>query len=204
MSDPSPQAPWASRGALKLRHALETFGLNVHGLVCADFGASTGGFTDCLLRAGAARVYAVDTAAGVLAWRLRRDPRVVPLEGINVLHAPPPSDPPGRPVLMDLVVVDLGWTPQRLAVPAALRWLAPAGHIISLIKPQYELEPAEQSRLRRGVLAPDQAEDIAQRVIASLPALGARVRGVTRSPLTGGASRKVRGNIEWFVWLSHA
>jgi 23S rRNA (cytidine1920-2'-O)/16S rRNA (cytidine1409-2'-O)-methyltransferase len=113
--------PFVSRGGLKLRHALGEFGIDPAGLTCADLGCSTGGFTDCLLRAGAARVYAVDTAYGELAWSVRTDPRVRVMERTNALHAEPPEGG------VDLVVIDLGWTKQALAVPAALRWLKPGG-----------------------------------------------------------------------------
>src|SRR5262245_635720 len=96
--------PYVSRGGLKLRHALDEFGVDVKGLACADLGCSTGGFTDCLLQAGAARVYAVDTAYGQLAWKLRQDSRVVVMERTNALYAEPPA--PGG--LVDLVVADAG------------------------------------------------------------------------------------------------
>ncbi len=108
---------YASRGGQKLRHALDEFHVDVTGLACADLGCSTGGFTDCLLQAGAAKVFAVDTAYGELAWKLRKDPRVVVMERTNALHAPPPED------RVDLVVVDLGWTPQKAVIPVALKWL---------------------------------------------------------------------------------
>ncbi len=102
---------------MKLEHALREFQVDVTGLVAADFGCNVGGFTDCLLRHGARRVYAVDTGYGMLDYHLRRDERVVVMERTNALHAPPPDEP------IDLVVIDAGWTPQRLIVPAAQRWL---------------------------------------------------------------------------------
>ena len=119
----------------KLEAALAAFRLDVTGLVCADFGCHAGGFTDCLLRHGAERVYAVDTGYGVLDYRLRTDERVVVMERTNALHCEPP-----RPV--DVVTIDMGWTRQRYAIPAALRWLAPGGRIVSLVKPHYELDAA--------------------------------------------------------------
>lgn len=191
-----PVHPYVSRGGLKLRHALDTFQLDVTGLRCADLGASTGGFTDCLLQAGAAHVVSVDTAYGQFAWKLRNDPRVTLLERSNALHVQPPEP-------VDLVVIDLGWTPQRLAVPAALRWLMPGGaaRIISLVKPHYELDPDESRRLLHdGVLADDEAERIVERVLASMPSLGARVLGCTRSPIEG-SKGKARGNAEWLALL---
>ncbi len=203
MSDP---CPYVSRGGLKLRHALDAFGVDVRGLECADLGCSTGGFTHCLLQAGAARVHAVDTAYGQLAWSLRKDPRVCVLERSNALHAQPPAP-------VDLVVLDLGWTPQRLAIPAALQWLKPGmgSRIISLIKPHYEgsdRAPRGGGRGDRGVLPEGQAQAITDSVVASLPALGVDVLGLTRSPILGGAGGRTKssaaGNIEWLVLLKRA
>ncbi len=186
-----PIHPYVSRGGLKLRHALDHFALDVTGLRCADLGASTGGFTDCLLQAGAAHVISVDTAYGQFAWKLRNDPRVTLLERSNALHVAPGS--------VDLVVMDLGWTPQRLAIPVALRWLTPTGRIISLIKPHYELGPDESRQLlREGVLADEDAGQVVERVLASMPSLGASVLGCTRSPIQGSKERS-RGNPEWLM-----
>jgi len=198
---PDESCPYVSRGGLKLRHALDEFGVDPAGLTCADLGCSTGGFTDCLLRAGAARVYAVDTAYGQLAWKLRSDPRVTVLERANALHAGPP---PEAGAGVDLVVIDLGWTRQDRALPAALRWLAPGGRIISLIKPHYEIERAELDRLACGGVLPDgEAERIVARVAARLGDLGLSLRGLTRSPLRGGKSGKgaAGGNAEWLALL---
>lgn len=208
MPDPSPPPnPYVSRGGLKLRHALDTFAIDPTGLTAADLGCSTGGFTDCLLQANAARVYAVDTAYGQLAWTLRNDPRVAVLERSNALHAEPPEP-------VDLVVIDLGWTPQRLAIPAALRWLKPApdARIISLIKPHYEASDREprpsgtgRTRAPRSILPDDEAERIAAEVAASLPQLGVRVLGLERSPILGGAGGRSKGsgsgNAEWLALL---
>jgi 23S rRNA (cytidine1920-2'-O)/16S rRNA (cytidine1409-2'-O)-methyltransferase len=197
---------YASRGGLKLAHALREFALDVRGWLGADLGCSTGGFTDCLLRHGAAKVFAVDTAYGQLAWSLRKDPRVVVMERTNALHATPPQ-------LVDLVVADMSWTPQRLVVPAARRWLTPGGRIISLIKPHYELKDRaardraapdrSESLPRGGVLDIAAAERVAHETAGAMPALGARVLGLTRSPILGGA-RKGKGNAEWLVLLGHA
>jgi 23S rRNA (cytidine1920-2'-O)/16S rRNA (cytidine1409-2'-O)-methyltransferase len=197
-----PVHPYVSRGGLKLRHALDAFHLDVAGLRCADLGASTGGFTDCLLQAGAAHVISVDTAYGQFAWKLRNDPRVTLLERSNALHVLPPEP-------VDLVVIDLGWTPQRLAIPAALRWLRPGGagggggggRIISLVKPHYELDADESRRLLRdGVLPDADAERTVERVLASMSSLGAGVLASTRSPIEG-SKGKSRGNAEWLVLL---
>ncbi len=225
MADP---APFVSRAGLKLEHALAEFGLDVSGFNCADFGANVGGFTECLLRRGAARVVALETGYGVLAWTLRNDARVVVMERTNALHAEIPADVGGG---VDLVVIDMAWTPQRLAVPAALRWLKPSGSIVTLIKPHYEVSaapgeasaaPGEASAARgeasaargepsaarsasgkgrpprRGVLAADEAEAVLHQVLAAMPSLGAEVTRWTTSPLVGGKSGM---NIEFLAHL---
>src|SRR5690606_889075 len=145
-----PSPSWASLGAPKLDHALETFGISVQVKTCADFGCSTGGFVDVLLRRGAARVFAVDTAYGQLDYRLRVDPRVVVMERTNALHAVLPERHADAKI--DAISIDLGWTPQDKAIPAALRWLRtddPDARIVSLVKPQYELSKEEKATLLR-------------------------------------------------------
>lgn len=193
-----PEHPYVGRGGLKLEHALREFGLDVTALACADLGCSTGGFTDCLLQHGAASVVSVDTAYGELAWKLRSDDRVTVRERTNALHAEPES-------LVDLVVLDLSWTPQRLALPAAARWLNDAGRIISLVKPHYELTDAEKDALpEKGVLDEDHAERVVERVMDDVHRLGFEILGVTKSPILGGGKRsksKSRGNAEWLAML---
>lgn len=201
---------YVSRGGLKLRHALDTFGIDPAGTWCADLGCSTGGFTDCLLRAGAAAVWAVDTGYGVLAWSLRTDARVRTLERTNALHAPVPAEVSQRPggAGVDLVVADASWTPQRLLVPAALRWLRPGGGIVTLVKPHYE----DQSLARRhgGRLPDDEAQRVAMAVADSLPLLApVQVLGLTPSPIrgssgTGRSANAGSGNLEWLAWLKPA
>lgn len=198
MTDESTPSPFVSRAGAKLDHAIDAFGLDVRGLVCADFGANVGGFTDCLLRRGAACVHAVDTGYGTLAYKLRMDDRVVVHERTNALHADPPADG------VDLVTIDMGWTRQRHALPAAGRWLRPNGRVISLVKPHYELEPDERrTSLVQGRLDPEHAERVLDRVIETLPELGWRCLAQTRSPLTGGKSgRRGRGNVEFLVLVA--
>jgi 23S rRNA (cytidine1920-2'-O)/16S rRNA (cytidine1409-2'-O)-methyltransferase len=182
-----------------LAHALQKFAVRPDGLVCADFGCNVGGFTDCLLQHGAAKVIAVDTGYGTLAWKLRSDPRVETRERTNALHAEPPAG------CVDWVVVDLAWTPQRLAVPAALKWLRPGGRIISLVKPHYELSPDEKPLLQEGFLPQEHAPRVLERVVREMPALGAEVLASTQSPITGGKSSKkkgVPGNVEYVVLLA--
>jgi 23S rRNA (cytidine1920-2'-O)/16S rRNA (cytidine1409-2'-O)-methyltransferase len=203
---------FVSRGGLKLRHALDAFGLppiglGVRGWTCADFGCSTGGFTDCLLHAGASRVYAIDTAYGELAWKLRNDPRVVVMERTNCLHAPVPEGV-AQAGGVDLVTIDASWTPQRLAIPAALRWARAEGRIITLIKPHYEVKGFGAALgialTRGGVLAEEQAEAIRDAALARMESLGARVLGLVKSPVLGGAAgagKAGTGNVEYAALL---
>lgn len=195
---------FVSRGGEKLDHALDTFGLDVAGFVCADLGASTGGFTDCLLARGAARVYAVDTGYGILAWKLRNDPRVVVMERSNALHTTPPAEVSGAGGA-DLVVIDLGWTRQHHALPAARRWLGPGGRVISLIKPHYEQENegggGRPGRERRGILPDDEARRVCDRVMAEIAGSGWQVLGLTESPIRGGKNA-TKGNREWLALLA--
>lgn len=193
-------ARYVSRGGHKLRHALDVFGLDPSGAWCADLGCSTGGFTDCLLQAGAAAVYAVDTGYGVLAWKLRGDARVRVIERTSALRLVVPAELAQRGGA-DLVVIDLGWTPQRLAVPAALGWLCGGGGaIVTLIKPHYEDQALARSH--RGVLPDGEALRVCRRVAEGMAGLGARLEGLTESPLRGGAGGT--GNREWLALLRPA
>jgi 23S rRNA (cytidine1920-2'-O)/16S rRNA (cytidine1409-2'-O)-methyltransferase len=185
------RGPFVSRAGQKLAHAIDAFGIDPNGLKCADFGCNAGGFTDCLLQRGASSVIAIDTGYGMLDWRLRNDPRVEVRERTNALHAPVP------PEKVDLVVLDMAWTPQRIAIPVALRWLAPAGRIITLIKPHYEAIDGERAALVKGVLPSEVATSVVARVIAAMPTLGARVLADAVSPLFGGS-----GNAEHLALLA--
>ncbi|HUT60427.1 MAG TPA: SAM-dependent methyltransferase [Phycisphaerae bacterium] len=179
-----PEPPtFVSRAGEKLNAALDAFGLDVRGAVCADFGCNVGGFTDCLLRRGAERVLAVDTGYGQLAWRLRNDPRVGVMERTNALYCPVP-----QPV--DLAAIDAGWTTQELIVPAALRWLRPAGaagrsgRIVSLLKPHYELA-RRLGRPPHRIISGPEARQVVSEVCAGLEAAGAAVLAVAPSVLLG-------------------
>ena len=168
------------------------------GFNCADFGCNVGGFTDCLLNRGARKVTAVDTGYGVLAWKLRSDDRVEVLERTNALHAIVPSD--GK----DLVVIDMAWTPQRLALPAAHAWLGEGGRVVTLIKPHYELPREKQGLLEEGFLPQEHAEKVVEEVLRAMGELGFRTLDTTRSPLVGGKSsrkRGVPGNVEFLALL---
>lgn len=184
MTSDLPDENFASRAGVKLAHALDAFQISPAGWTCADLGCSTGGFTDCLLRRGAARLYAVDRGYGVLDYRLRNDPRVVVMERTDALQAHLPE--PVR-----LVTIDCGWTRQALILPAAARLLAPGGAIVSLIKPHYEASP---DQLRSGILPDEQCEAILSPIREILPALGLDLLGETESPIRGKA-----GNRE-FLW----
>lgn len=183
-----------------MKHALESFGLDIAGFACADLGCNVGGFTDCLLQAGAAHVTAVDTGYGTLAYKLRIDPRVTVMERTNALHASPPAGG------VDLVVVDMAWTPQKHCVPAALKWLKPGGRIVTLIKPHYEAKGLGlEDRLVEGVLSEADAESANQRVIEAMASMGVRVEGVTRSPIVGGGKKgNTKGNVEYLALLERA
>lgn len=177
--------PYVTKGGLKLEYALGRFALDVDGLAVADLGCHRGGFTDCLLQRGAALVHAVDTGYGILDWKLRNDPRVRVHERTNLLHWT--AEGP-----VDLAVIDAGWTPQRLTVPAALRSLKPEGRLLSLVKPQYE---APRADLRHGVLPPERVETIMRTVRESLPA-EVRIEDEAESPILGSG-----GNVEKWLLL---
>lgn len=191
---------YVSRAGQKLAFALDHFKLDVSGLRCADFGCNVGGFTDCLLRRGATHVFSVDTGYGTLDYTLRQDDRVTVMERTNALHAAAPDEP------VDLIVIDLGWTPQRLAIPAALPWLKGAGRLVSLIKPHYEISGDEKRvHLRDGQLEPAIAERVLANVLSEIQTFGVRVVGHVLSPLVGGKSgRKGPGNREFLALLERA
>jgi len=192
---------FVSRGGLKMNHALDAFGVDVTGLACVDLGCSTGGFTDCLLQRGAKSVLSIDTGYGVIDYKLRVDDRVTVRERTNALHVEPVS----AKELADLVVIDLGWTPQSRAIPAALRWLKPSegAMIITLIKPHYEKSAKEHSRSGEGGLIDhDEAEAIATATLDEMAALGVTAHGFEKSPIVGSKSaRKGKGNAEWLALL---
>jgi len=176
---------YVTRSGLKLEHALDAFHLDVAGQTCADLGSHQGGFVDCLLARGAAKVYSVDTSYGTLAWKLRKDPRVVVLERTNAMHLVLPEP-------VDLVTIDVGWTRQRHVLPAARRIVKPEGKIVSLVKPQYEA--LEDERIA-GVVPEENLEPVLGRVRIDVTEAGLSSLGEERSPITGGA-----GNVE-FLWL---
>lgn len=173
---------YVSRGGLKLAAALRAHAVDVTGLTCADFGSHVGGFVDCLLQHGAARVHAVEPGYGVLDLRLRRDPRVVVHERTNALQFVPPEP-------CDLVTIDVGWTPQRLILPAARRALKPGGRVITLVKPQYE---AARDTLVAGCVPDERFAAVIERCRADVVDTGFRVLGEVDSPIRGhGGNREL-------------
>ena len=181
---------FVSRGGLKLEHALDHFKINVEGQTAIDLGASTGGFTDCLLQRGAARVYAVDVGQGQLAWKLRRDARVAVMEKTNARELTAAKFPSGfAPV--DLIVIDCSFISLRKIVPPAVALLRPSGNILALIKPQFEAGKAEAD-LGAGVIRdPAIHERVIRELeefISALPSL--RWRSLTESPIKGPAGNK--------------
>lgn len=176
---------FVSRAGEKLEHALSVFGIQVPE-VCADLGCNVGGFTDCLLRRGAKRVYAVDTGYGVLDYRLRKDERVVVMERTNALHVELPEK-------VSLVVIDVAWTRQKLILPAAKSLLSESGEIVTLIKPHYE---APKAWLKGGVLDAERVEEVIEGVRKEIEGLGFVVKRVVDSPIKG-----TGGNREALAWV---
>src|SRR5437016_11059128 len=189
---------FVSRGGLKLEHALSHFRIDPTGQTAIDFGASTGGFTDCLLQRGAARVYAVDTGQGQLAWKLRQDPRVTVMEKTNARHLTPASFPaPFAPA--DLAVIDCSFISLRKILPAAVALLRRSGKIVALIKPQFEAGKAEADRGAGVITDPAIHEQVLAKLkefVGTLP--GWRWREVTPSPILGPA-----GNKEFLVLIEN-
>jgi 23S rRNA (cytidine1920-2'-O)/16S rRNA (cytidine1409-2'-O)-methyltransferase len=183
--------PFVSRGGVKLAHALDVFAVKVAGRTAIDVGASTGGFTDCLLQRGAARVYAVDVGYGQLAWKLREDPRVVCLERTNIRQLSAET----LGACPDLAVIDASFISLDKVLPPTLVLLAPKAEVVALIKPQFEVG---RGRVGKGgvVRDPDQHAAVVERVCHTAMALGCTVLGVTDSPLLG-----QKGNREFLVHL---
>jgi len=183
--------PYVSRGGVKLEAALEANRIDCSGMVCLDVGASTGGFTDCLLQHGAARVFAVDVGYGQLAWPLRQDPRVVVIERTNIRTI----DPARLPDPVDLVTIDTSFISLKLVVPATLRFIKSGGIILALIKPQFE---AGRGRVGKGGVIRDrgfQAE-----IIANLARFFSQ-RGLVCGPVTPSPIAGPKGNQEFIILL---
>jgi 23S rRNA (cytidine1920-2'-O)/16S rRNA (cytidine1409-2'-O)-methyltransferase len=173
--------PFASRAGQKLDHALNVFGVDVAGLTCADLGSNVGGFVDCLLQRGAAKVYAVEKGYGVLEYRLRKDARVVVMERTNAMHVTLAE-------AVSLVTIDVAWTRQRNILPAARKILKPEGRVITLIKPHYE---AAAGLLKKGILPEAEVDGVVRIVEEEIAKAGFIVQERTRSPIVGSG-----GNVE--------
>jgi 23S rRNA (cytidine1920-2'-O)/16S rRNA (cytidine1409-2'-O)-methyltransferase len=181
---------FVSRGGFKLEHALNHFQLDVTGWIAIDLGASTGGFTDCLLQLRAARVYAVDVGSGQLAWKLRQDPRVVVMEKTNARDLTPASFAPGFE-LVDLVVIDCSFISLQKLLPAAVALLKPFGKIVALVKPQFEAGKSEVDKGEGVIRDPKIHERVIEELrayVGTLPAL--TWQGLVESPLLGPAGNK--------------
>lgn len=186
-----PESPYVSRGGLKLEHALQTIALDINGSICLDVGASTGGFTDCLLKFGAKSVYAVDVGYGQLDWKLRQDPRVIVIERTNIRYIPSQL----LPEPFDLITIDVSFISLKIVVPAVLPFLKKDGKILALIKPQFEVG---KDFVGKGGVIKDPG--LHQKVIDDLSTffsqLGLICAQVVPSPILG-----PKGNKEFMIYL---
>jgi len=191
---------FVSRGGDKLEAALITFPVDVAGRICADVGSSTGGFTDCLLQHGAARVYAIDVGKGLLHWKLRTDSRLVVMEGTNARHVESLPEP------VSLITVDAAFISLKILLPVMKGWLtAPQPHfpygkgdgdVVALIKPQFEAGRKETARNKGVIRDPEVHKVVLMDVLTFAQAHGFVVLGLMRSPLLG-----PKGNVEFLAWL---
>lgn len=183
-------ARFVSRGGLKLLSALEAFEIPISDKVCADVGASTGGFTDCLLQFGASTVYAIDVGYGQLAVKMRQHPRVVVMERVNVRHLDMLEEP------VSIVVIDVSFISLQLVLPVIKQWLTPQADVIALIKPQFE---AGKEDVGKGGIVKDHQvhRRVLEEMLAFAEGLGFGVQGLIQSGITGS-----KGNVEFLAWLS--
>ena len=184
--------PYVSRGGLKLEKALRDFGVDPRGFVCSDSGASTGGFTDCLLQQGARKVFAIDVGYGQLDWKIRSDPRVVVMERTNVRYVTP--EQLGEP--LDLSVVDVSFISLKIVLPVIKTFLKPTGQVLCLIKPQFEAGKDKVGK--KGVVRdPDTHKEVLDDFVALAKELDMTILGLTFSPVKG-----PEGNIEFLGHLT--
>ena len=185
------QMRYAGRGGLKLEAALREFEVDPKGLNCADIGASTGGFTDCLLQHGAARVWAIDVGHNQIAWRLRQDPRVVLVEGRNARYL----EPDQFPLRFDLATVDVSFISLRMILPSLWPCLSESADCVALVKPQFEVGKGEVGR--RGIVSdPEKHRRVLVEVGESASGMGLVTMGLIESPIRGGD-----GNREFLIHL---
>ena len=184
--------PYVSRGGLKLEKAIQVFGVQLQGKTAADIGASTGGFTDCMLQNGAAKVYAIDVGYGQLAWKLRTDARVVNMERTNIRYVTPEDI--GKP--LDFASIDVAFISLDKVLPVAWQLLSEMGEVLALIKPQFEA--GREHVGKKGVVRdPAIHEAVIHKVVLLARTLGFIMRALTFSPVKG-----PEGNIEYLIWLS--
>ena len=184
--------PYVSRGGLKLEKALRDFGVKPEGFVCSDSGASTGGFTDCLLQQGASKVFAIDVGYGQLDWKIRSDPRVVVMERTNIRYVT--QEQLGEP--LDLSVVDVSFISLKIVLPAIKALLKPTGQVLCLIKPQFEA--GKEKVGKKGVVRdPAIHKEVLDDFVALAQELNFKILGLTFSPVKG-----PEGNIEFLAHLS--
>jgi 23S rRNA (cytidine1920-2'-O)/16S rRNA (cytidine1409-2'-O)-methyltransferase len=193
---------FVSRGGEKLDAALEAFGIDVKGLVCADVGASTGGFTDCLLQHGALKVYAIDVGKGILHWKLRNDKRVVVMEKTNARYVE------SLPQQVGIITVDASFISLKILLPVIKQWVLPSplaplpageANVLALIKPQFEAGKKDVSRGDGVIRDPEIHKQVLLDVLGFAHKEGFQILGLVRSPLLG-----PKGNAEFLVWLSQA
>lgn len=184
--------PYVSRGGLKLEKALRDFGVDPTGFVCSDSGASTGGFTDCLLQQGARKVFAIDVGYGQLDWKIRSDPKVVVMERTNVRYVTP--EQLGEP--LDLSVIDVSFISLKIVLPVIKTFLKPTGQVLCLIKPQFE---AGRDKVgKKGVVRePDTHKEVLDNFVSLANELNFKILGLTYSPVKG-----PEGNIEFLGHLT--
>ena len=181
---------FVSRGGDKLLAAFDRFNLNVSELVCADVGASTGGFTDCLLQYGAAKVYAIDVGQGILHWKLRNHPQVIVMEGTNARYLNTLPEP------VQFVTIDASFISLKILLPVVKEWLGAGGEILALIKPQFEAGRKDVARGKGVVRDPEIHHRVLEDMLTFSQNEGLYILGLERSPITG-----PKGNVEFLGWL---
>ncbi|MCD6451077.1 MAG: TlyA family RNA methyltransferase [Acidobacteria bacterium] len=183
--------PYVSRGGIKLAFALDHFGIEIRGKVVLDVGASTGGFTDCLIKRGAKKVYALDVGYGQLDWRLRKDPRVVPIERQNIRYFIKEQ----RPQPVDLITVDVSFISLKKVLPHLIPLVIEGGEILCLIKPQFEVGKEEVEK--KGIIkTPEKHKKVVEEISIFAQNIGLVSKGIIPSPILG-----VKGNKEFFIYL---
>ena len=181
---------FVSRGGEKLLGALQAFPIQPAGLVCADVGASTGGFSDCLLQHGAAKIYTIDVGKGILHWKIRSDPRIVVMEETNARYVG------SLPETIQLLVCDASFISLKTLLPVFKNWLAPEANLITLVKPQFEAGRIDVARGEGVIRDPAIHRRVLEEVLGFAQGVGFGVRGLIRSPLLG-----PKGNTEFLTWL---